>query len=105
MSPARVNLSAAAKRQLRKMGRSCAATVRVGKAGLTEATTAQVKKLLAERELVKVKVLETAGISAAELADRLSEAAGAAVVDVVGRAAVLYRPNPKLPESKRIKLE
>ena len=40
-----------------------------------------------------------------ELADLLGESTAAAVVDVVGRTAVLYRPNPALPQAKRIKLE
>jgi len=105
MSPNQENLPSAARKALRKLGRSCAAMVQVGKAGLTVALVAQVDKLLNQRELIKVKVLEAADMGADELADLLGESTAAAVVDVVGRTAVLYRPNPALPQAKRIKLE
>ncbi len=51
------------------------------------------------RELLKIKVLESAPVGASESADRVvAEAAGVQVVQTIGRTVVLYRPFADGPE-------
>jgi RNA-binding protein len=77
--------------------------VALGTAGLNEATVAAAEQALSDHELIKVKFgknfpdeLQT---SARELADALS----AALCQVIGRIAVLYRPSP-IREKRKIVL-
>ena len=82
----------------------------VGKNGITENLITQTDETLEARELIKLRCLETAGITAREAADALAEACRANVVQVIGSKFVLYRPasDPKdrkitLPSEKKKK--
>jgi len=55
---------------------------------------------LARRELVKVRLPAGAAVRR-EMAEALAGASSAAVVGVVGRTILLYRPNPNLDEATR----
>ena len=85
---------------LRSAGRRLKAEVSVGKAGATEGVVAHVGRLLDAQELVKIRL--AASEDRKEAAAELAAGLGAAVVDVVGRMVVLYRPNSGLPPSKRL---
>jgi RNA-binding protein len=51
------------------------------------------------RELLKVKVLESAPDEAGEIADRIvAELEDVHVAQTIGRTVVLYRPDPEEPE-------
>jgi RNA-binding protein len=53
------------------------------------------------RELLKIKVLDSAPESAKETARELAErVANLHVVQVIGRTVVLYRPHPEKPQIK-----
>ena len=53
------------------------------------------------RELIKVKVLDSAPEGAKECGEALaSRLAGVHLVQVIGRTLVLYRPHPEKPEIK-----
>jgi len=71
----------------------------IGKEGVTDATVESVENAFRTRELLKVKVQNTAPLdvreAAAALSDRLD---GVRVVQTIGRTAVLYRPDPEEPE-------
>lgn len=99
-----IELTSTAKKHLRTLGRPLPAIVQIGKAGLTEPLQRQVAMTLIHRELIKVKTLDTCGETIDEVVAKLTADTDAAVVAVVGRTALLYRPNPDLPASKRIKL-
>ena len=71
---------------------------RIGKEGVTGAALAAVEEALERRELIKVKVLEAAPDTARVTAERLAEMEGVAVVQVIGRVVVLYRPHPEKPQ-------
>ncbi len=105
MNAERSDLSGTARRRLRKLGRACPALLRVGKAGLTPPVTEQVDALLADRELVKLRVLPSARVSCRELAEKLGTALGATVVSIVGLTVLLYRPNVDLAAEKRVNLK
>ena len=89
---------------LRSAGRRISPQVNLGKGGLSTGALAHVRDLLSRGELVKVRLLEAATEDRFAAAEALAEAVGAALVDVIGRAVVLYKPNDDLPADKRLQL-
>ena len=83
---------------LRSIAHSLKPVVQIGKNGLDDDVVANIDEAFRTRELLKVKVLETAPDSAREiggaLAERLPETR---LVQVIGRTIVLYRPHPEKP--------
>ena len=70
----------------------------VGKEGVTVPTIRAVREAFNTRELLKVKVLESAPAPARDVGAALvAEVEDAAVVQVVGRTLTLYRPHPDAP--------
>ena len=69
--------------------------IHIGKGGITDNVTAQVKSALLARELIKGRVLENSMLTAREACDALSEKCGAEHVKVIGSKFVLYKRNPK----------
>jgi RNA-binding protein len=88
---------------LRGLGQRLRPALHVGREGYTGRTQEALEGLLAHHELVKARVLPSAGVPAREVAAVMAEAARATLVGVVGHTFVLYRPNPELKE--RIVLE
>lgn len=92
-------LSSKQRAHLRGLSHSVRPVLHVGKEGVTTATVRALEQAFTTRELVKVRVLEAAPddarATAAALAARVD---GAAVVQVMGRTATLYRPDPDAPE-------
>ena len=99
-----VELTSAQRKFLRSAGRRRKVDVIVGKAGLSEATLEHIRLQLARRELLKIRLLESAGDDRAADAERIAAAADAALVDLVGRAVVIYRPNDALAPDDRIEV-
>lgn len=77
--------------QLRGMANSLEAIFQVGKGGVNEQLINSVDKTLEARELIKLNVLETAGVSSKEVAEKISQKTNSDVVQVIGRKFVLYR--------------
>ena len=74
--------------------------VMIGKSGITDTVRESFEKVLAARELIKIKTLESCPTSARENADALAALAGADVIRVVGSIGVLYKYNPELHKKK-----
>ena len=89
-------LTSKARAELRAEANELQAIFQIGKGGVEENLIKQVDDALEARELIKIKALETAPLSAKEAAAALVEATGADVVQVVGRAIVLWRKSTKL---------
>ena len=71
----------------------------IGKGGISEALIKQTDDALRARELIKVKVLlESSPETPRQVADALSEATKADVIQVIGGVIVLYRESPELRE-------
>lgn len=84
---------------LRSLAHALKPTVHIGKEGVTDTVIGSIGDALRTRELVKVKVLEAAPASARESADEINAAQqDVAVVQIIGRTIVLYRPHPDKPE-------
>lgn len=84
--------------KLRTLANPLDAILQVGKAGIGEQLVKQVDDALRARELIKMRVLETAPAFAREIAQELAEQTNSEVVQVIGTRFVLYRKNPKDPK-------
>lgn len=92
-------------RYLRSLGQRLPAATTIGKAGLSEAVVAHLRRLLTERELIKVRLSEEhIGAERKEAAAELEKATGSACAGIVGRTVLLYFPNEDRPADKRITL-
>jgi len=84
---------------LKSLAHSLSPVAQVGKDGVNESVVKNVTASLNNRELLKVKVLETAPASAQEMGEALAASIeGAELVQVIGRVVVLYRRHPEKPE-------
>lgn len=79
--------------------------LQVGKGGIGENLITQVNDALKAREIVKLKVLETAMLSAKEAAAELAEATKSDVVQTIGNKLVLFKRNPQEPKIELPKAE
>jgi len=77
----------------------------IGKGGINENLVTQVNDALKAREIVKLKVLETAMLSAAEAANELAESTKSEVVQTIGSKLVLFKRNPQEPKIELPKAE
>jgi RNA-binding protein len=75
----------------------------IGKEGLTPAVAARIDELLQQHELVKIRMPAGAAPERKAMGQEAATACSAACAGVVGRTALLYRPNPDLPEDTRIR--
>lgn len=76
----------------------------IGKGGISEAIIKQTDDALRARELIKVKVLlESSPETPREVADELSKATQAEVIQVIGGVIVLYRFSPELRQKQEQK--
>lgn len=94
------------KHRLRSLGQTLAVEIAVGKSGPSGVFLEHLRALLERRELVKVRLAEDAfGPARRQAAEDLAAAVQAQCAGVVGRTALLYRPNDSLPPDRRLRLE
>ncbi len=84
--------------KLRAMANQMDTILQVGKGGIGEQLVKQVDDALRARELIKLRVLETAPGFPREIAQALAEETASEVVQVIGTKFVLYRKNKKDPK-------
>jgi RNA-binding protein len=93
------DLTSKQRAHLRALAHHLEPVVRIGSDGLSEAVLRSVREAFHTRELLKVKVLESAPESARETADAIAERIeGVHIAQTIGRTAVLYRRHPEKPE-------
>jgi RNA-binding protein len=84
---------------LRSLAQSLKPVAQIGKDGVSESVARAVADSLNTRELLKVRVLETAPADADELGAELARKIdGAQLVQVIGRTIVIYRRHPTDPQ-------
>ncbi len=83
---------------LRSLATEIDTIVMVGKGGMSDQIIKQADDALTARELIKGKVLETAGVASREIAEQLALETNSDVVQVIGSKFVLYRRNNKDPK-------
>ena len=89
------------RKALRAAGHHLSPVVQVGKDGVTAAVLRQLDVQLAAHELVKVKIGTESPEDRFEAAERLGEAAGAQVAQILGRTVLVYRKHPEKPRFEK----
>ena len=93
------SLTSKQRAHLRSLAQRVKAMLHVGKEGVTETLVRTTTEAFSNRELLKVRVLESAPADAHETARQLVEhVEGAHLVQVIGRTIALYRRHPDNPE-------
>ena len=90
--PARKILSSDETRELRRIGHALNVVVQIGDGGLSEGLLAEAERALADHELIKVRIPAGAKEDRKALTEALCEATGAALVQAIGRVALIYLP-------------
>jgi RNA-binding protein len=85
------------RRALRGHGHHLSPIVQIGKGGASAAVLKQVEQALADHELMKARVDADSPEDRFAVADALSALPGVNVVQVVGRAILIYKRHPKNP--------
>lgn len=77
--------------QLRGMANGYETIFQIGKGGISEQLIKQVDEALIARELIKLRILETAPITVRQAAEEIANATKSDVVQVIGSRFILYR--------------
>jgi RNA-binding protein len=80
-------------RYLRAQGHHLDPVAIIGQAGLTENVVSSIEDVLTAHELIKIKILSSTAANRHDIAQKVGEATGAAVVQVLGKTILLYREN------------
>ena len=84
---------------LRALAHHLKPVAHIGAGGLTDAAVRGIHEAFNTRELLKVKVLQSAPEGAWETADALAaRLEGVEIAQTIGRTVVLYRRHPEKPE-------
>lgn len=84
---------------LRGLAHPLSPVVRIGKGKLSEAVIEETKKTFLAHELIKVRI-DAEGAERTELADQLAQATESEVAGVIGKTAILFRPDDEKPRIK-----
>ena len=81
-------------RGVNERSRSEAATVRIGKKGVTETLILEILKNLRKKGIVKVKILKTglAGRKAKDIAEEVAKATDSRIIQIRGHTFTLRKP-------------
>ena len=99
-----ITLTSRQKKYLKGLGHDLTANILIGKEGISERLVTATDLELSRHELVKVKIGTNSGLEKHDTAERLPTATGSALVQLLGKTMLLYRPNPDLPKEKRLSL-
>lgn len=87
--------------ELRAQANGLEVTLMIGKEGITDSVVHTASGQLETRELIKGRVLETAGMTARECSDQLCALLEADGVQCVGGTFVIYRKSKKLETQRQ----
>jgi RNA-binding protein len=93
-------LTTAQIRELKKLAHPLKPVVIVGQQGLSESVLAEIGSTLDTHELIKVKLAGADKSDREKLSAVIEEELSASLVQIIGRVAVFYRPNPKKKNRK-----
>ena len=83
---------------LRSIANTLAPITQIGKDGVTESFLEQLDGMLRTREIVKVTILDTAGLETKETANAVCEALRAEFVQAIGSKFTIYKRNMENPK-------
>ncbi len=93
-----MSLTGKQRRALRALGHELKPIVQVGKGGIDDGLLAALDRALADHELVKVKLGESAGLDRHDAAEELAQKTKSEVAQVLGNIVLLYRRDPEDPK-------
>ena len=82
-------------RELKKQAHGLKPVVMVGQQGLSENVLAEIDATLDIHELIKVKLAGADKAERVAMSETIVNGLSASLVQIIGRVAVFYRPNPK----------
>ena len=82
---------------LRSQSNGMETIFQIGKGGISDMLVQQEEDALKAREMIKLRVLESAPVFAREAAQELAEKCGAEIVQVIGSRFILFKRNPEKP--------
>ena len=82
---------------LRSQSNGMETIFQIGKGGISDMLVQQVEDALKARQIIKLRVLESAPVFAREAAQELAEKCGAEIVQVIGSRFILFKRNPEKP--------
>ena len=82
---------------LRSQSNGMETIFQIGKGGISDMLVQQGEDALKAREMIKLRVLESAPVFAREAAQELAEKCGAEIVQVIGSRFILFKRNPEKP--------
>ncbi|HMG55296.1 MAG TPA: ribosome assembly RNA-binding protein YhbY [Kofleriaceae bacterium] len=85
------------RRHLRGLGHDLKPIVQIGKAGIDDGLVAAVEQALADHELVKIRLAESAALDRHHAAAAIAQRTGSEVAQVLGNTLLLYRADPEQP--------
>lgn len=88
-------LSKAQQKYLRKLSHQHKPLFQMGKLGLTDTFVDQVDHALEKRELIKFHILQNSDEDPTDVAVMIADRVGAAIIQVIGKTTILYRPSSK----------
>lgn len=93
-------LTSAQIRELKKLAHPLKPVVIVGQNGLSENVLTEIDSTLDIHELIKVKLAGADKTDRVALSATIVEQLSASLVQIIGRIAVFYRPNPKKKKNR-----
>ena len=78
--------------------------VQIGKEELSPGILETIKTELIRHELIKVRIGSNCGLEKHSTSLHIAEQTASAMVQLIGKTIVLYKPNPKRAKEKRIHL-
>jgi len=94
-SPLSIDLSSRQRRELRARAHHFKPVVLVGREGISASLLDSVDKALTARELIKIRLGQNCPVQKKEAAEQLARRSRAALVQLIGRTVLLYRPRPE----------
>jgi RNA-binding protein len=95
-------LTTAQNRALKKLAHDLKPVVIVGQHGLSENVLNEIDTTLDTHELIKVKLAGADKQDRKVLSSDIMERLSAELVQIIGRVAIFYRPNPKKKKNRII---
>lgn len=93
-------LTSAQIRELKKLAHPLKPVVIIGQNGLSEPVLAEIDSTLDIHELIKVKLAGADKADREELSGEIVTRLSASLVQIIGRVAIFYRPNPKKKKNR-----
>jgi len=101
-SPSALSLTTRQKQFLKGLAHPLTPLVQIGKDALSPGLLETIKTELLHHELVKVKIGSNCALDKHETSTTIAELTASALVQLIGKTIVLYKPNPKRAKEKRI---